>query len=821
MRNILAMLTALGVISFSFASHAQTAVSGKVNGVVTASQKMIESASVGLLRAKDSAVVKLAVSDKTGHFEVEKVADGKYLVVIQSVGYAKYYSEAFTISAAQSTYSLKTVSLQVASKDLQGVTVVSKKPLIEQRIDRTIINVDASPSNTGATVMDVLEKSPGISVDKDGNISLKGKQGVMIMMDGKPTYLNGQDLANMLKNMPSSNLDQIEIMTNPPAKFDASGNSGVINIKTKKNKILGYNGSFTLGYGQGIYPKTNNSANLNYREGKFNFFGNASYGYNENFNKIHLVRNFRDASGSTILSSFDQFADNNRKGTGVNYKIGFDYFANKKTTLGLVVNGYGNTNNEFTDNTTLIKDQNGNLTTRTQAINDVKMKFENVGVNFNLRHVFDSTDKELTADVDYINYTSTNMQLLSNHFFDNAGNKQSNDEILKGNLPSAINIYSAKVDYSQSMKGKVKFEAGLKSSYVATDNDAQYSNWNIASNQYVADANRSNHFLYKENINAGYVNFSKQLTKKWGAQLGLRTENTNIKGNQLTTGQTFDRSYTQVFPTAFISYTANESNQFVVNYGRRIDRPNYQDLNPFIYFLDKYTYQQGNPYLNPQFSHNFEINHTYKGVLTTSINYSITKDIMQDILEQVDSTHTSFIKKGNIAKRRNIGFSISYGAPITKWWRSNIYVNVFNNKFNGIINGGNIEVEGTSYQGNINNQFTFKNGWGAEISGFYRSGSVQGVLVANPMGAMNIGFSKNIMKNKGSLRLSIRDVLYTQLFSGYSKYQNVDLTINQSRDSRVANLSFTYRFSKGKTAAQRKRGGAGDEQNRVNSGGGN
>jgi iron complex outermembrane receptor protein len=258
-----------------------------------------------------------------------------------------------------------------------------------------------------------------------------------------------------------------------------------------------------------------------------------------------------------------------------------------------------------------------------------------------------------------------------------------------------------------------------------------------------------------------------------------------------------------------------------LSYGRRIDRPNYQDLNPFFNFLDKYTYQVGNPYLNPQFSHNFELNHTFKSALTTSLNYSTTKDIIQDVLEQVDSTHTSYMKRSNIATRESLGLAVSYNAPLTKWWRTSLYTNVFYNKFSGIINNGYIEVDGTSYSANMNNQFTFKNGWGGEVSAFYRSAAVQGVLVSNPMWAMNIGLSKNIMKNKGSLRLSVRDVFLTQIFGGYSKYQNVDVTIRQQRDSRVANLSFTYRFAKGKAAAQRKRGGAGDEQNRVNTGGGN
>lgn len=816
MKKIVAMLAVLG--AFSSATYAQNA-GGKVSGTVSGAQKPVESASVGLLRAKDSSVVKMAVSDKSGRFEVEKLAEGKYLVLIQSVGYAKYYSEVFSISGAQPQYTLKPVSLVAASKKLDEVTVVSKRPFVEQKVDRTIINVDATPSNTGTSVMEVLEKSPGISVDKDGNISLKGKQGVMIMLDGKPTYLGGEDLANFLKNMPSANLDQIEIMTNPPAKFDASGNSGVINIKTKKTRTVGYNGSVTASYGQGVLPKSNLSTNLNFRENKLNFFGNGSVYYNENFNNIILNRKFRDQSNNALLSVFDQTARNNRDGRGGNYKIGVDYFMNKKTTLGIVVNGYENRNNEITNNTTLISDKNGALTTRTQAINDVSSNYGNTGINFNLRHVFDSTNKELTADVDYVNYNSGSNQLLSNHFFDNLGNKQSNDEAIKGSIPATINIYSAKADYTHPLKEGSRFEAGLKTSFVETDNNAQYANLNAATGVFVPDAGRSNHFLYKENINAAYLNLSKQLSKIWSAQLGLRLENTNLSGNQLTTGQTFKRDYTQVFPTAFIGYTPNDKNQFSLSYGRRIDRPNYQDLNPFYNFLDKYTYQIGNPYLNPQFSHNLQLNHTYKNALTTTLGYGVTKDIIQEILEQVDSTHTSYIKRGNIARRENIDLSVSYNAALTKWWRTSFYAIVFYNKFSGVINKAYEEISGVSFSGNINNQFTFKNGWSAELSGFYRSAQAQGVLASNPMYAMNIGVSKNILKNKGSLRLAVRDVLYSQVFSGYSKYQNVDVTIRQERDSRQVNLSFTYRFAKGKAVAQRKRGGAGEEQNRVNTGG--
>lgn len=820
MNKIIVILMGAVFGLLSFAAHAQNNLNGSISGNALALKKPVEAASVGLIRTKDSAVIKRAVTDKAGQFEMAKVDAGKYIVLVQAAGYARYYSETFELSAARANYTVKPVALQPAAKDLQGVTVSTKKPLIEQKLDKTVINVDASPSNAGATVLDILEKSPGISVDKDGNISLKGKQGVMILMDGRPTYLSGQDLANMLRNMSGNHLDQIEIMTNPPAKFDASGNAGVINIKTKKNKAQGFNGSLTTGYSQGVYPKTNNSVNLNYRIGKFNLFGNASHYYSHNFNKLALTRIFRDKSSGSLSSVFDQRALSDRESRGYNFKAGFDYFASKKTTLGLVLTSFGNNGTDFTKNNTLINDNNGFLSTRTQSANDVKYDFTNVGLNFNLRHVFDTSGTELTSDVDYIHYASDNMQLLNSLFYNNAGNKKGPDEMIRGLVPSNIDIYSAKADFSKTLRRAIKFEAGVKSSYVTTDNNAQYSN--LENGQYVTDSGRTNHFIYKENINAAYVNFGKQFNKKWSGQLGLRAENTIMKGNQLTTGQVFNRDYTQVFPTVYIGYNLNEKNQFSLNYGRRISRPNYQDLNPFFYFLDKYTYQVGNPYLNPQFSHNLELSHMYGGMLTTTINYGYTTDIIQDIVEQIDSITTTYVKKSNIARRWNLGASMSLGVPLAKWWRSNVYLLYNYNQFDGIVNGGPISIGGASFFANMNNQFNFKKGWDAELSGFYRGNSLEGVLVIRPMGGMNVGLNKQVIKGKGTIKMSISDVFYTQQFNGYSRYQNVDVTIHQVRDSRIFNVSFSYRFGKGKPVQlQRRRGSAGDEQNRVQSGSNN
>ena len=697
--------------------------------------------------------------------------------------------------------------------------MVSQKPLIEQKIDRTVVNVEASVTNTGSNALEVLEKSPGISIDKDGNISLKGKAGVQVFVDGRPTYLSGQDLANMLRNMQSSQLDQLEIMTNPPAKYDAAGNSGIINIKTKKTKTVGYNGSVTAGYGEGVYPKTNESVNMNYRSGKINLFGNGSYSYRERYQTLNIQRKFIDAVSKAVTSNFDQQNNLKNNDESFNGKIGMDYFASKKTTLGVVFNG-SNSTSEFTSMGGInIADVNNVLLSQTRAASDNNETWKNFSTNFNIRQLLDTTGSELTADLDYIKYKSANGQIVTNSYFNPAGGTLagSRPDTLLGNLPQDINIYSIKVDYLKPLKNGARFEAGFKSSYVKTDNNAGYDS--LKNNSLIHDVNRSNHFIYDENINAAYVNYSRPISKKISGQFGLRMEQTNSNGNQITTGIVFKRNYVQLFPTAYLQYQANAKNVYVLNYGKRISRPNYQDLNPFVTFLDRYTYQQGNPNLQPQFSHNIELTHTYNNFLTTTLNYTQTTDIIQDVLEQNTAKNESFIKKTNIANQRQYGISVNAFFQITKWWTSNIYANVFNNQFSGIINGDPVTIEATTGMTNIMEQFKFNKGWGAEVSGFGRTEGVEGIFRIKAFGSINLGLSKQMMKNKGSLRLSVRDVLWSQKIKGESKYSNIDAHFQQVSETRVVNLSFTYRFMKGKVnTPQRKRGGANEEASRVKSG---
>lgn len=806
---------------------------GKISGTVQdAAGKPLPSISISLLKAKDSSLVKVAVSSKEGKYEFENIASDSYLISTTAVGYEKAQSTVFAVNESNNTVQVAALQMNTAAKGMGEVVVTAKKPFIETKIDKTVVNVDASPTSAGATAMEVLEKSPGISVDNDGNISLRGKAGVIIMLDGKLSYLSAADLANMLKNMPASSLDQIEIMTNPSSKYDASGNSGVINIKTKKGKNAGFNGNFMVGITSSIYqpgtatyliPKSQNSVNFNWRKNKFNFFGS----YNPNV--------FR---GRNTLTFENRFLDNNNNITGYNntetrfkfgnnnhsLKLGLDWYADKNNTFGIVVNGFVFSGHPTPTTVGNLSDENRVLESQLVSKTDNKIKFKNGAVNLNWKHTFDSTGKELTADFDYVVYSNVSDMLLNTDYYNNML-EQTGSSSLKGHLPSGIDIFTFKTDYTHPIKGG-RIEAGLKFSYVKNDNEVDYMN--LKNGKWEEDLIRSNHFIYDENINAAYANFSKEI-KKWSFQLGLRVENTvahgNQLGNQLVPASKFKRDTTNLFPTAFVSYKLNDNNTFTINYGRRINRPNYQDLNPFTYFLDSLSYRQGNIYLRPQYTHNIELSHAFKGKYITSVNYSATDDVISQV-NKVDPNNPDskirFVTVDNVAKFRNIGLSVTTPVTVAKWWTANIFTNIFNNQYKGTFDTTTIDLSFTSFMINVTNNFNFGKGVSGEISGFYRHKGVNGLSTMEPIYQLSFGLQKQVIKGKGTLRLNVRDPFAWQKFEGVTKYGRIDGNFLSRPDIRQVTATFTYRF--GKTSQQnqqprRRNSASQDEQNRVGQGG--
>ncbi len=797
---------------------------GRISGnIIDDKGQALEAVTVTLQKAADSSRIKETVTNKAGHFVFSDVPDGKYLVLATFVGHNRQYSQPVEI-IGQNARTVLPLVLTGTGSSLASVSVVGKRPPIEQKADRTIINVDASPSNAGSTAMDVLEKAPGVTLDKDDNISLKGKQGVTIMIDGKPTYLSATQLADYLRSLPASAIDQIELMSNPSAKYDAAGNSGIINIKTKKNKMQGFNGNLNLTHIQGVYPKPSGSVNLNYRTGQFNFFLNAGYAHWEGFQVLNIQRKYLDTNAAhTVNSIFQQTTSMHFINPEANVKFGMDYYASKKTTVGFVLSGFQNKEQNISGSNIQLLDPSYSLDSLVYSPSTNTTTWKNFSANLNFRHTYDSAGRELTADADYVRYSSVSDQYFNNQTFSPDKNLL-DQSILTGHLPSAINIYTFKTDYTRPLAKGYKLETGLKFSYVNTDNTADY--YDVVSGKPEVDTTKTNAFLYRENVNAAYVTMTKQYGKKWTVQAGLRAENTNYSGHQLGNGltvinndSTFSRSYVNLFPTLYVTYEANEKNTFTLNYGRRIDRPAYQDLNPFLFFLDQYTYQAGNPYLQPQYTNNVEVSHTYKQWLTTTLNYSYTVNFFTETFQQ--SGQATIVRNGNIGSRQNAGIAVSAQIPVTKWWMAILYSNVNYNKFTGMLYGSNIDVSATTLLLNLNNQFHFDHGWAAELSGFYRTKGVEGQIIVDPMGQGTVAVSKKILKEKGSLKLSVRDFLYTNQVRGYINFQETDATFHNRRDSRQVGMTFTYNFGKPLKGMGngRRNGGAGEEESRVKSGG--
>jgi len=665
--------------------------------------------------------------------------------------------------------------------------------------------------------MDVLERSPGITVGRDGTISMKGKPSVMVLIDGKQTQLGGADLQAYLSGMNASQVDVIELIDNPGAKYDAAGNAGIINIKTKKNRQKGFNGSLSVSLGQGIYTKNNNSFSINYRTGKFNLYVNYGARLGKERMKLYALRKYFDKNGLDSLL-LEQPNVTNTMISSHNIRTGVDFFATEKTTLGIAFTGNLTTRNSNSLSTIDWMSPAFVIDSTISTRGTRYSQFKRAGVNFNVNHKINSST-EITTDLDFIKFTIDGNQYFETQL-DAPG---SIAQATKGNIPSNLEIFTAKVDYSKRFSQFV-WEAGLKTANTKTDNLAQYY-YNDGALWY-DDLSRSNHFLYDEKIHSAYSSIDAD-HGKWHWQAGLRYELTSYKANQLgntvVKDSSFNKKYGSLFPSAFVSFNADSSNNFTLRFGRRIDRPQFQSLNPFLVTLNKYTFEGGNPFIRPQYTWNVELIHTFKQKLSTGISYSYLKDYFSQIFI-IDSNSSNVNKniiiytRGNVGTFHNLGLTASLQQPITKWW-SLTAVAVFNHKviegfiwapFKATVNQLNIS---------LNNQFQFKKGWAAEISGYYLSNSqidLQETLT--PQGEIGFGISKQILKNKGTLRFNMRDIFYTQNYSGYSKFENADEPFEVKWDSRVARLTFSWRFGKTMKPLKRSGGGATEETERVGSG---
>lgn len=772
---------------------------GKIAGAVTDnSGKALGAATVSLLQAKDSSLVKAAISDASGKFEIGVKVNGSYLLSYSLVSFENTYSPVFTYDGQN--VAVKTVALSPAVSKLQDVTITAKKPMIEVKADKTIFNVEASINATGSNALELLQKSPGIQVDNNENISMKGKTGVRIYIDGKMMQLDTKDLAAYLKSINSNDIEAIEMISNPSAKYDASGNAGIINIRLKKNKKFGTNGSVNLGLVQGVTPKGNGSVNLNYRDKKINLFSNAGGNIGDYQSTLLLYRLQKD-------TLYDQKSVNTSAGKSFNIKAGADYFINSKNTIGVMATtNFGK--NEFisTSNTPIYYNPTGQFVKSLQAFNNIPGNRTNANFNINYRYA-DTSGREINFDGDYGLFRGTGRSYQPNNYY--GGNNNLLYSIINRNsTPTNIDIYTAKLDIEQKL-GKGKLGYGAKTSFVTTKNTFDFFNDN-ASGIPVKILDRSNSFTYKENVNAAYVNYQRQLSEKWSIQTGVRAEQTNSEGiltradGTVQADNKVKRNYLDFFPSAAVSWNANKKNSFNLTFSRRIDRPTYQDLNPFENKLDELTYEKGNAFLRPQYTNSVELTHTFIGIINTTAGYSHVKDYATQVTDTTGNA--TYVQQQNLATQQVLNFSISAPLAIKKWW--NGYANIWYNyqMFDGAIGGKSLSVNIPGYGAYMQQSFTLGKNYTAEVSGYFNGPNVWGATwKTRPQGGLDIGLQKLLFDKKATVKVSVTDIFRTNPWSATSDFGGMYIKGSGGWESRTFRVSMNWRFGSNQIKNSRDR----------------
>ncbi|MEN0004144.1 MAG: TonB-dependent receptor [Bacteroidota bacterium] len=755
-------------------------------------------ATTALLQAETSTLIKAGYSDEQGQFSFEGMPVGQYVVQITFVGFQSYTSEPIDWEADQKDYQLSPIQLAPASEELETIVVTGQKPLVEVLPEKTVFNVEGTINATGNTALELLRKSPGVVVDGNDNILLLGKTGVRIYIDGKPSPLAPADLAQYLNSVQSSEIEAIEIITNPSARYDAEGNAGIINIRFKKDKRLGTNAQINTGFAYGVFPKYNTGITLNFREKNYNLFG--TYGFNNAKNQ-DFINLYREQAGLF----FDQQSVTNNASNSHNFKAGADYFISPTQTIGILVNG----NIANSDRRTFSSTPLGNIGSVPEQIliANNQNDSDRDNLSFNLNYVFqDTLGTRLSFDADYGRYESFGRSFQPNQYLDAQGESILSESIFRIITPTQIDLYSVKADYEQSMAGGT-FSAGAKVAIVRTDNNFQFLN--IEDQVEINDPSRSNHFVYTENVNALYASF----TKKWGAwtaNAGLRIEQTNSEGiltsAQQNSNSAVDRQYIDFFPNASLSWNPHYLHSFRLSYSRRIDRPNYRDLNPFEYKLDELSFSRGNPFLNPQYTNSIQLSHTYRYALVTTLSYSHTQDFFAQVSDTTEVTR-SFISQRNLADRKNI--SLSVGAPftITPWWSGYANINIYNTQYSATFEEGKfIDLNATAVSFYAQNNFALPWGMSLELSGWYNSPGIWGGTYESvAIWSTTAGLKKKLFQGAGSLQVSVSDLFLSSRWGGVSQFGGLFIEANGGWESRQLRMAFTYSFGNLETKAARKR----------------
>ena len=788
---------------------------GSIDGKVTAEGgEILPFSNIGLQRLPDSTYVKFAVADGNGSFGIGGLPAGSYLLVGTAVGYRKLVIGPVVLADGEA----KQLNLALALADVQQkeTTITAQRPLISVEPDKMVVNVENNPLMANTNAFDILRKSPGVFINQDDQIFLEGKQGLQIYIDGRRSPLSEKDLANYLKSLPSGAVESIELITNPSAKYEAAGNAGIINIRMKRNKAQGQNGNLNLGLSHGVanehnYPKGNGSMSLNQGGTKLNLYSNYSYNYDKNWNFDYFDRY---QSGLRYDARSDGFG----RDQSHNAKIGADYKASARHTFSISADANLNIGSQDSRTLTPISKLESGAGINTLVSQNLSQGNRRNG-NLALTHAYkDTSGNELSTDATY-GYYDLRSRTNQPNYYEEAGIR-TEDKSFGLTTPTLIGIATLKTDYERSLGKNTKLEAGYKLSDVRTNNTFQYYDKANGANQFIGD--RSSIFTYTEQVAAAYLAAKQNLGSKWKAQAGLRVEHTNRVGNLTTTtgmgDSTNKRAYTNLFPSAGITFTPVPIHSFTASYSRRIDRPVYQYLNPFESKIDELSYEKGNPFLNPQYTNNYNLKHTFYYMLNTSVGYSHTRDAFARIVDTVGTR--SYITRRNLADVKIYSVSISTPLPIRKWWNGYLSLTVNNQKNQGEFNGAKINLEVNYFNLYMQHGFTLPREVSIQLSGYYVSPNIWGgTFKTGKFWSSDAAISKKLWKGRGTATLTLSDIFRSARWTGRNDYGGIRILARGGEDSRTISAGLSYNFGGEERRRTSREAAAEEEKRRVNGGG--
>lgn len=798
MRTISTFFFALSCL-FSSSIFAQSGaeIKGRIESGSPA--EPVFSATILLVQLPDSQVASGGLSEEAGTFRLQNLKAGRYLLKIRRIDLGEQTLPDLNLAENQ-VLDLGTLKMEAQARNLKEVQVLGKKPVFERTEDRMVFHVDQLISATGSNALEMLRKSPGVVVDKDQQIMLNGRTGPRIYINGKPSYLSVADLAAFLSSLPASDLESIEIIENPSARFDASGKAGIINLILKRDKTLGTNGSSNFTYTQGQYfPKFETGSRFNHRTKHFTVFA----GYTNNTYRNWSYNNFYRTQNEL---GYDQRSEEDSRRQGQYYRAGMDWLPDSRQILGVLVwGGYTENRTTNTSRTRILNAGNQDWTESLWSDNK-GLSFRN-NLNANLNYQWkDTSGRQFNADLDYGRFSNNSRLYQPNRYLQPNGEfvRESN---FANHAPSLVEVKTFKADWEQRFSfGKINL--GGKIAMVETDND--FSFFNVNQGIYAKDSGRSNHFIYLENVNALYGTWARKWSSKWNTQFGIRMEQTNskgdLKGNAGQGDEVVERSYLDFFPSLTLNFQPSKSQSYSFQYSRRIDRPGYQDLNPFEYKLDELTYSKGNPFLRPQYTHSFSLGLTLFQFLNQNISYSTTQGFFGQITDTIERTK-AFITTRNIANEQVLAYNLSSPIPIRSWWNGFLNVGVQRLSYQADFGEGK-EISFNTYTWNayMQHSFTLMKDLSAEVAGGYNAPGVWGgTFRSRATGNLDLAIKWKTMAQKMTLTLAFNDVFWTQQWGGINQFGGIRVEARGGWESRQLRFSMLYTFGNQQVAGARNR----------------